>query len=70
MRPNRLPRDTEDIPRGYVYCSACGEWLAPGTAYDCAHGVPFGTDYGPQDIFHEYQAGELPITLSFGIRCF
>jgi hypothetical protein len=42
MRPNRLPRDTEDIPRGYVYCANCDEYLAPGTAYDCAHGVPFG----------------------------
>ena len=46
MRPNRLPRDTEDIPRGFVYCSAYGEWLAPGTAYDCAHGVPFGVGPG------------------------
>ena len=27
-------------------------------------------DAGPSAIFHEHQAGELPITLSFGIKCF
>jgi hypothetical protein len=38
----RLPRDTVNLPAGYVYCGQCREFLPPGDRFDCVHGVSYG----------------------------